>query len=154
MWEKNFRIVTFAAIYEAIYWAHEEGNTHDSIDNHTTATQQQRSHIDIEAIAESYSITLNEEDIAKMLELVEKFQNKQDQLYSVLEQYTTAWNKTYDLVKAIMCTALIELEELSPTLSPEQKKLIVNKYVRIAQDMIGGNNPNLVFAIIGKIYGV
>jgi transcription termination factor NusB len=141
MWEKNFRIVTFAAVYEAIYGINNDHSV--SVDMESIA-----------AIAESYEIELTQADSDRVMILVKSFQDNKTALYDQLEQYSTSWSKTYDLVKAIMCTALLEYEEIKGVIADEDKKKVVNKYVQIAQEMIGGKNPSLVFAIVGKIYGI
>lgn len=138
MWEKGFRIVVFAAIYDAIYW-YEDPN---------------KPEIDLDSIGESYSVVLTPEQKAKVNDLIQQFLDQKDDLYKRIAEYTDSWNKTYDLVKAAMCTSLLELPELSSDATREEKKKVVNKYVQIVQDMVGGNNPNLVYAIVGKIYGV
>jgi transcription termination factor NusB len=138
MWEKGFRTITFAALYDAIYWG-------DQFDSNV---------IDLNAMIEAYSLEMDDSSKGKVLDLVNLFLTKKDEFYEILQGYTTSWDKTYDIVKAVMCTALLELDEIRDMTTPEQKKKIVNKYVQIVQDMVGGNNPNLVYAIVGKLYGV
>jgi transcription termination factor NusB len=138
MWEKGFRIITFAALYDAIYWG-------ESFEIGV---------VDLDAIAQAYKTELDQDQKDKVIDLVNSFLSKKETFYEKLQKYTNSWDKTYDIVKATMCTALLELEEVGDLTTPEQKKKIVNKYVQIVQDMVGGNNPNLVYAIVGKLFGV
>jgi hypothetical protein len=88
MWEKGFRTVTFAAIYDVIYWG-------EKFDIQV---------IDIEAISQSYSAEITPEQKELILALVMKFVAEQGEIYQKIEEHTTSWAKTYDLIKAIMST--------------------------------------------------
>jgi len=138
MWSKGLRVVPFAAIYEAIYWADQF-----SLDI-----------FDLDEVQASYNVELEDKEKAKVLESIKKFQDNKEKYFATISQHTSNWEKTYDLIKAVMSTSLIEYDDIKDTTTTEQRKKIVNKYVQIAQDMVGGNNPNLVFAIVGRMFGV
>jgi len=80
----------------------------------------------------------------------QSFLSKEGLYQKELQQFLHDWQKTYDLVKALFFTLLTELD-LYQDSSVDHKNLF-NRYLRLAQDYIGGENVGLVHAIMIKLF--
>ena len=63
------------------------------------------------------------------------------------------WNKTFPIVKACLFTFLLEKDYLRSTQSDVESKEVVSKYIRLSEDLVGGQNVALVHAILSKVTG-
>jgi transcription termination factor NusB len=132
VWDKSVRQILFTVIYEYLFW----GQNFDD------------SQIDWDLI-----YTLNkfeyEEAIDEAQDLFKKFLETEQELEDGVKPYMQNWDKTFDIVRAVLFTAQMELA--SNYLTIEEKEKIVGKYIHLTQDMIGGKNPALVHAVLSKI---
>ncbi len=139
MWEKNFRVALFTAVYQKLFQS-------DFVDA---------------GIAWNWEIVLNNlkvEEASKMPKVqdlscrLEDLGTNQEKYQNLLQKYLQSWDRTYDIVKAILLTYLQELSEMKESGSLEvNSNEIVSKYIRLTQEYIGGENTALVHAVASNI---
>lgn len=135
MWTKPFRKSLISGVYENIFRTSLEGIATD---------------IDWHMIAEEYSNdeqSVNVDDLSKVYEHI---QSEHDKYVLSIKKYSKHWDRTYDIIKACLIVFLGELEYTKKTTGSYEQNL-VGKYIRLAQDFAGGENPALVHAIASKL---
>lgn len=133
MWEKNYRQAVFTGIYQIIFWR-EQGISMD---------------IDLEYILEqinSKNIVTNKTELNFALDI---FLQNESEYNIILEKYLKKRDKTFLLVLAILYTYMVETQHKIYTESEKTK--IVSHYIRLTENLIGGQNVNLVHAILIKL---
>ena len=86
----------------------------------------------------------------EVIEMFEYYQAHRIESLDLVKKYMNSWNKTYDLIKACLVALVIEIKYLQRTDRAVPANL-VGKYIRLAQDFAGGDNPGLVHAVGSKI---
>ena len=86
----------------------------------------------------------------EVIEMFEYYQAHRIEFLDLVKKYMNSWNKTYDLIKACLVALVIEIKYLQRTDRAVPANL-VGKYIRLAQDFAGGDNPGLVHAVGSKI---
>lgn len=136
MWSKSIRTVLVILIYNEIFLL-----------DYPQLIEKQ-----ISAIAREYKLELSEQDTASINIYFDRYQNNKIELESIISSFITSWNKTFDLIKAMLFAAVIELQLSLNTdgqfEDPELLKTIVSKYIHLSQDIVGGNNPGLIHAVL------
>jgi transcription termination factor NusB len=135
VWEKPFRYLVFAAIYQLLFWR-EQG-----VENLK---------LDWEMIQE-VSKTEVKVDIIALEKIIEAFRANEIAYTNTLEQYLKTWSKTYPVVKACFFCFMLEHDSLIKQGENEIAKTIVSKYIRLGEDLIGGQNVSLIHAVLSKI---
>ncbi len=149
MWTKNFAICLFSAVYQNIF-------SQDS-KNFIDLKEDSQIVFDWLVVLDTLNLSqdlpntdLLQDSLIKIVQNKAKFEN-------ILQKYLSDSKKTYKIVKAILFTFLQELEEIKkpkeeiPTTLLEYYQPMAKKYVRIAQDYVGGENASLVHAVTIKI---
>lgn len=134
MWQKTFRFLVFNSIYNQIFLTREEG---------VLGSYSQ----DLHSLALS---SLHDPDVVIKSEIekrLNKFQEEGKENTDFLKKFLPKWDQTYPIVKAILFTFLLEKQEV------EDANQIIGKYIKLTQDMIGGENTSLVHAVLAKVAG-
>jgi transcription termination factor NusB len=134
MWSNPTRKILIGSIYEYLFWSNLGSKKIPEVD----WTQL----IDL---YNTESFPLAEKELNS---LYEKFLEKSETYIHIIQEHFDNWSKTYDIVKAILIVFVLELEDTNLA----SEKSIINKYLKITQELVGGQNPNLVHAVALKIY--
>ncbi len=135
MWEKKHRFSLFVAIYQYLFW------------NNLSLDYS----IDWDKI---FGEVFEEEEVfdARIIEQdFEIFLSKKENFDEVLTQYLKDSSKTYDMVKAILYTFLTEMGKTKAEEEGVVLEKIVGKYIRLTQEMVGGQSTALVHAVTSKV---
>ena len=135
LWTKAFRRSFISAVYVDIFADSVEGLSKEP---------------EWSVIVSEFS---TEEDTLKQVEVIEIFEYYQahrEESLALIRKYMNSWDKTYDLIKACLVCLVVEIKYLQRTDRPVPANL-VGKYIRLAQDFAGGDNPGLVHAVGSKI---
>lgn len=137
MWTKVFRKALISVVYQDIFSISIEGlNKND---------------FDLDLVISEYSTQDTPILIDEIKEVLD-FYNQDNNYYSeIVKKYLNKWDKTYDLIKATLVVFTLELLYAKEHNIYIQGNL-VGKYVRLAQDFVGGDNPGLVHAVASKIF--
>ncbi|NJK71692.1 MAG: hypothetical protein HC932_05655 [Thermales bacterium] len=133
MWSQATRKVLISSVYEYLFWQKLEDPKEFVID---------WSQLTLEHFNEGD--VLNQKEFQKVFNT---FLSLPDKYLSQVSKFINDWSKTFDLVKAILIVFVIELESFQD----EPPKNIISKYIRITQELVGGENPSLVHAVTSKI---
>jgi transcription termination factor NusB len=133
MWDKSVRVLVFTAIYEDLFWAGEGVVSFD---------------LDWELVADLNGIN-DQELIHQAKQYYLKFKDSRDAFEVRIKPFMQSWQKTFDIVKAVLYTAVLELDGAGSNYDGKDK--IIGKYIHLTQDMVGGKNPALVHAVLSKL---
>ena len=136
MWDKNFRLVIISAIYQNFI--------EESIDIHDL--------IDWQFISDQCKLDCNN-DFSSLETMYTIFLSRKAGLVNSIETLLPHWDRTFDIVKAILLSCLLEVEAVN-CIEDNDKKKIISKHVNIAQEIVGGENPSLVYAVLRKLLAV
>ena len=137
MWTKNFRRALISAVYQDIF---------------TTALDEVGvSIIDLKGICNEYSSTETPLVQSELEGVFDVYRSKTASYTERIKSKLTSWDKTYPLIKATLISFALEID-LAAENTVELEPNIVNKYVRLAQEFAGGDNPGLVHAVASKIF--
>jgi transcription termination factor NusB len=95
----------------------------------------------------------NETDIINIDEISDIFENykdNKDRIIEILKKHANNWEITFDIVKSCLIVLQLEIEYYKNS-SAEVPSGVVGKYVRLAQEFAGGDNPGLVHAVGVKL---
>lgn len=140
MWEKSFRFSLFTLIYQDLFWR-----------NLGVESYQPAEHIELvlsEVKLKEDEQPPKEEELLAFLDI---FHARELSFETELKKYLSQYEKTYTAVRAILFTFLLEKESVME--AQEDPGDIVGKYIRLTQNMVGGENTGLVHAVLSKIVG-
>jgi transcription termination factor NusB len=138
VWDKPFRYSIFTAVYELLFWREEGVNDFN---------------IDWDFIFENAKFEVKP-DIEDLNQVMYLFEQKEKSYTDILESYLANWDKTFSIIKACLFTFLLEKDDIGNSEPPVDSKDIVTKYIRLSEDLVGGQNVGLVHAVLSKIAGV
>ena len=138
MWAKEFRFLVFVGLYSFLFWE-EEFSREDFQKN------------DLEALKTMFyaDSDFTEEEIKKALDFILKTHANKSDYKKILLNYLNNWDKTYLLTQSILFTFLAEIGDIQK--KEVEKENIVGKYIRLTQEMVGGQSTALVHAVASKI---
>lgn len=136
MWKKDFRICLFYVIYQYIFWL--SIDQEKKLDwNHIEAQAfGERSDLDLETVKKEYK----------------NFIDNKTTFDQVLANNLKEPNKTYLTVKAILYVFFLEIDFLEREGVLSQTNNIVGKYIKLTQEVVGGESTGLVHAVTSKVY--
>lgn len=137
MWDKSFRFSLFAGIYEALFWEEQESHGTNSID--WSIITAQLGHAETQP-----SVTL-------LQACLDTFLANQTSYTQILKKHLNSWNKTYLIVRACLYCFLTEKDYLQRNNVAYDESKLVGRYLRLSEDLIGGQNVALVHAVISKL---
>lgn len=136
MWSKRNRLAICSVIYQHIFWESlvQEGLVEPNFD------------VDLlnEILSGEETDIINDK-VVKEAETY--FMVHREEIWSKLAPYMDQWEKTFDIVKAVLYTYILESELFGV------ENVKVGKYIKITQDLIAGGSTSLVHAILSKITG-
>ncbi len=133
MWSNSTRKVLISAVYEYLFWEKLEVRNDFEVEWDSLFNEHNK---DNESIS-----------IAELSALLDNFITNKDSYCTKIQKYINDWSKTYDLIKAVLITLVIELE----IANPQEPEKLISKYIRISQNLVGGENPSLVHAVSSRI---
>ena len=140
MWEKSFRSSLFSLVYQDLFWRDLGVETYDP---------KQHLELVLSEVKLKEGESLPSE--AKLLESLSAFEEKEGAFETELKKYLNQYDKTYTAVRALLFTFLVERDMILE--KKEDPGDIVGKYIRLTQNMVGGENTGLVHAVLSKIVG-
>lgn len=135
MWTKAFRKSLISGIYQTIFRQSLEGLEKS---------------VNWDVIVDEYStseIEVKKDDLEKVFVYVDK---NFDSYITSIQKYSKNWNRTFDVIKACLVALIVEIEYKKDS-NESIETTVVGKYIRLAQDFAGGDNPGLVHAIGSKL---
>jgi transcription termination factor NusB len=132
MWTKHFRKSIIAAIYQNLFWQSLSGSVY--IPDWENVTKE----------------VYTEDEVVSIKELqacYNRFITSKETSTSLLQEYITKWDKTFDIVKAALFCFLLEYSDRKN----EDDLHILGNYIKFAQDFAGGENPGLIHAVMSKM---
>jgi hypothetical protein len=134
MWEKKYRFSLFVAIYQYLFW------------NNLSLDYS----IDWDKILnEVFGEEVDFDNVAPLQKDFDFFLSKKESFDEILVKHLKDSSKTYDMVKAVLYTFLTETEGGEKDVEALEK--IVGKYIRLTQEMVGGQSTALVHAVTSKV---
>ncbi len=136
MWKKKFRICLFYGIYQYIFWLNIDQEKHLDWDHIIAQAFGERNDLDQEAIKNEFT----------------NFLENKKTFDQILTQNLKEPSKTYLTVKAVLYTFFLEVAFLEREDHISQGSNIVGKYIKLTQEIVGGESTGLVHAITSKVY--
>lgn len=133
MWEKKYRQAVFTGIYQILFWR-EQGIPMD---------------IDLEYIFEQIDSKNIVADTTELNFILDTFLQNESEYNIILEKYLKKQDQTFPVVLAILYTYMVEIQ-YKLYIEPEKTK-VISHYIRLTENLIGGQNVNLVHAILIKL---
>lgn len=138
MWTKNFRICLFNAVYQELF--------SENLPDFSSSLDWDPI---FELVTSSSAELPNQADLNRSLE---DLKQNRSQFETTLRKYLQSWHKTYRIVRAILLCFLQEVTEAKrANATSTDFRQIMSKYTRLTQDYVGGDNTDLVYAIINHI---
>jgi transcription termination factor NusB len=138
MWTNDLRNLTVTIFYQILFW-----------DVDYSACQEKNWLIDLNISPEQIqNSNLDQQLISSIIRIF--FENK-DSYTSRLQTQLKDWSKTYNLIKAILFSYLVELEfcqKIQKTEENNQGDNYISQYIKITQTLVGGANVGLVHAVL------
>jgi hypothetical protein len=134
MWLKENRFLLVSKIYQILFWKEFSSNLKDELILDFPI-------IDELVYPDDWMKFVSE----KVLKLEETEINFQKFLASKLHKS----DKTFLLVKAILASAYLEINEIGLQSAKELK--LANVYGKLTQELVGGQSPELVFSILNSL---
>lgn len=135
VWTKAFRRSLISALYVDIF--------SDSVAEASIEPNWQ-------VIVHEFSTPEETPQLVQVKEMYDFYQENRNQLLEIVKKHLVSWEKTYDLTKACFVGLVIEITQLQNSDRPVPSNL-VNKYIRLAEEFAGGENPGLMHAVGTKI---
>jgi len=155
IWNQYIRTLLFFAIYNYLFLGDKSDNFvvdwnfleyhlkqefQDKESNKDLNNQENKSNEESEFLLET----------SKLDETFLIYLQKKEVFEIELQEFLHNWEKTYNLVKALLFTCLLEIE----ISGNKAEEVLPNftKYLRLSQDFIGSENVGLVHAVLMKIF--
>jgi hypothetical protein len=157
-WKSNFRLLICNLIYQAIF-VNPKGI--ETIDFEMDSTYLERlidtlysEHADyFEFNNDDKLIKYSQAEIDKAKEQFQYFAADYSHLKAQLEPFLSSWNNTFDIIKAILFSFMLEYRQViqDQQENTETTTALMANYIQIAEDLTVAANVKLVHAILAKM---
>ena len=159
-WSKHLRLSVFVMIYQTIFNQPRTSRNSSSIQDLEMDSQR----IDSLLISLSQehpeyfgdnNLELTDEfwtDLRLLVQAqVDSFVANYGDYKTQLEPYLTNWDRTFEIIKAILFCFMLELRNAKSSLNEQQITTLIGSYIQLTEDFSVPANVKLVHAILAKL---